>query len=84
MSKQYRHLSVEDRAMVHVESRKSESLRSMARTLGRPPSTISREFKRNQASAGTGGSCTSTSVYDATVSSDAYRVRRRRSGRKPR
>jgi IS30 family transposase len=82
MSKEYRHLSVEDRAVIHVAKSKSESLRSIARMLGRSPSTISREFKRNGAPTGTGGSC--TGVYDATASSHAYRLRRRRSGRKSR
>ena len=82
MGKQYRHLSVEDRAVILIGDSNGESMRSMARTLGRSASTISREFKRNEVSAqmaGTGGSCVAR--YDATASSEAYRVRRRRCGR---
>ncbi len=47
MGKQYRHLSVEDRAVILTGNSGNESMRSMARTLGRSVSTISREFKRN-------------------------------------
>ncbi len=82
MGKQYRHLSVEDRAVILIGNSGNESMRSMARTLGRSASTISREFKRNEVSgvAGTGVRC--VRHYDATSSSEAYRVRRLRSGRK--
>lgn len=83
MEKQYRHLSIEDRAVILIGNSQSESMRSIARTLGRSPSTISREFKRNAVPgwvAASGATC--VRHYDATSSSEAYRVRRRRSGRK--
>src|SRR5580700_12012786 len=83
MEKQYRHLSVEDRAVILIGNSENQSMRSMARTLGRSASTISREFKRN-AMPGWVAATSATCVrhYDATSSSEAYRVRRRRSGRK--
>ena len=69
--------------MILIGNSENESMRSMARALGRSPSTISREFRRNAKPgwvSATGATC--VRHYDATSSSEAYRVRRRRSGRK--
>jgi IS30 family transposase len=55
MSRTYHHLSPEDRAMIMIECQNGSSLRSIARRLGRSPSTLSRELRR----AGPG-------MYDAT------------------
>lgn len=79
MDKHYRHLSIEDRAVIMIEHGNGASMRAIARTLGRNASSISREFKRNgvaSATRDTGG------VYDATASSQAYRCRRLRCGRR--
>ena len=46
MDKSYRHLSVEDRAVVMIEHREGRSARAIASLLGRAPSTISRELRR--------------------------------------
>ena len=83
MGKQYRHLSVEDRAVILIGDGQGESLRSMARTLGRSASTLSREFKRNEVRRRLVGELgLGVGLYDATASSAAYRVRRVRSRRK--
>ena len=55
MRRTYHHLSPEDRAMIMIERQNGSSLRSIARRLGRSPSTLSRELRR----AGPG-------MYDAT------------------
>jgi len=47
MTKKYRHLSGEDRGAIDVLIHQGHSIRSVARTLHRSPSTISRELKRN-------------------------------------
>ncbi len=81
MDRQYRHFSVEDRAVIMIERSRGASMRLIARTLGRSASSISREIKRNGvASAGADGAC----AYDATLASHAYRCRRLRSGRRRR
>jgi IS30 family transposase len=52
MSKMYRHLhlSVVNRTVILVANSDGQSMRSIARMLGRLPSTISREFKRHETS----------------------------------
>jgi len=81
MDKQHRHLRVEDRAVIMIERCSGASVRSMARTLGRNASSISRELTRNQvASATSNASC----GCDATASSQADRCRRLRGGRRRR
>ena len=78
MDKQYRHLSVEERAVTMIERSKGMSLRAIARTLRRDVSTVSREVRRglpeqvDQASL----------AYDATMASAASRERRKRCGRR--
>ncbi len=71
MSRTYHHLSPEDRAVIMIERRNGRSLRSIARLLGRSPSTVSRELKR----AG-GGS------YETTLAAEGYRERRSASRRR--
>ena len=80
MDKQYRHLSVEDRAVIMIEASKGMSLRAIGRTLGRNVSTVSREIKRAQ--PGHVEAALEPAAYDATVASTAYRERRKRCGRR--
>ena len=47
MSTQYRHLSMDERAFLQLALERGESLRAAAISLGRAPSTISRELARN-------------------------------------
>nr|WP_075807044.1 helix-turn-helix domain-containing protein [Melaminivora alkalimesophila] len=72
MSRTYHHLSSEDRAVIMIERQSGSNLRSIARRLGRSPSTLSRELQR----AGPG-------AYDATRAAQGYRERRSAS-RRPR
>lgn len=44
----YKHLSMEEREKILVHHAKNQSLRSIGKLLGRSPSTISREIKRNR------------------------------------
>lgn len=71
MSRTYHHLSPEDRAVIMIERQNGSSLRSIARRLGRSPSTLSRELRR----AG-------PEVYDATQAAQGYRERRSASRRR--
>jgi len=81
MGKQYRPLSVEDRAVIMIERCSGACVRSMARTLGRNASSISRELTRNHVACATSNaSC----GYHATASSQACRCRRLRCGRRRR
>jgi len=73
MSKHYNHLSAEERAVVQIEIQDGKSMRSIARRLGRSPSTLSREVARQGAAA-----------YSATEAGKAYRTRRLRSVRRRR
>lgn len=60
--------------MILIGDSQGESLRSMARTLGRSASTLSREFKRNgvrRRLVGDRGS--GVGLYDATAASAAER-----------
>jgi len=43
----YKHLSIEERAVIAFLLRNGESVRSAARAVGRDPSTVSREIRRN-------------------------------------
>ena len=49
MSREYHHLSEEERDQVAVLSSRGLSIRAMARALGRAPATLSRELRRNAA-----------------------------------
>ena len=79
MDKQYRHLSVEERAVIMIQASKGESLRAIGRTLGRDVSTVSREIKRGL--PGAVEVVPGSVAYDATTASAAYRTRRKRCGR---
>ena len=48
MGKQYEHLSLEDRCRIARLHEDGQSVRQIAAALDRPPSTISRELKRNR------------------------------------
>ena len=61
MTKHFEQLSAEERATIMVMAQEGQSLRAMARTLHRAPSTISREWRRHRAPTATPG----TSDYDA-------------------
>ena len=63
----YTHLSAEERAVIMVEHQRGMSLRKIASQLGRSPSTLSREIRRNQMV---------TQPYCATRAGKAYRKRR--------
>jgi IS30 family transposase len=78
MDKSYRHLSVEERAVVMIEHRQGGSARRIASLLGRAPSTISRELKRHSLGIG----CVVPGSYCATAASVSCRQRRLRSGRR--
>ena len=47
MGKKYEHLSLEDRCRIARLHEAGQSVRQIAAALDRPPSTISRELKRN-------------------------------------
>jgi IS30 family transposase len=42
----YKHLSIEERAILAICMRQGCSVREAARTIGRSPSTVSRELRR--------------------------------------
>jgi len=84
MREKYRHLSVEDRAVIMIEQGRGASLRSIAGTLKRQPSTISRELRRNLVSRALAGAGLRVGDYDATAASAAYLGRRLRCVRRPR
>lgn len=81
MDKQYRHLSVEDRAVIMIERSKGASLRAIARVLQRDVSTVSREVKRGMPGHGD-ADAGAAAGYDATTASAAASERRRRCGRR--
>lgn len=80
MDKSYRHLSVEDRAVVMIEHRQGRSARAIASLLGRAPSTISRELKRVPAEGCAPGAA--KLAYCATTASNDYRRQQRLGGRR--
>lgn len=43
----YTHFTIEERKILEAETRKGTSIRAMARILGRAPSSVSREIRRN-------------------------------------
>lgn len=47
MKTTYKHLSVEERAVIQVSLEQGAGVRAIARTLDRDPATISRELARN-------------------------------------
>lgn len=72
METQYKHLSMEERDAIERGRLEGRSVRAIARDLGRPASTVSREVARH----GAGG------VYNADSAGRGYRRRRRRGHRK--
>lgn len=73
MSKSYLHLSAEERAVLQIETRRGQSLRSISRLLCRSPSTLSRELVRQSATS-----------YCAADAARRYKARRQRSVRRRR
>lgn len=65
----YTHLTTQDRETAMVMLSQGCSLRAIARRLGRSPSTISREMKRN---------CTANGIYSAARAEKRYHKRRKR------
>ena len=72
MPRTYNHLSPEERGVIMSERQRGSSNASIARLLGRSPSTLSRELRRNGPDA-----------YAAPAAGAAYR-RRRQASRRPR
>lgn len=73
----YRHLSIEERERIRVGKEKGWSLHAIAAALGRSPSTVSRELRRN---GNRPGNPVSYSAYGAYC---RYRRRRKICHRKP-
>jgi IS30 family transposase len=72
MGTHYEQLSAEERATMMLMAHEGKSLRAMARTLHRAPSTISREWRRHSPLADASG----TRGYDAKqAGQDARRCR---------
>jgi IS30 family transposase len=67
MEKSYNHLKPEERATLMLMMREGATVRSVARTLSRAPSTISRELKRN---------CSDGRIYEAAAAGDRAREKR--------
>ena len=67
MEKSYSHLKPEERATLMLMMREGATVRSVARTLSRAPSTISRELKRN---------CSDGRIYEAAAAGDRAREKR--------
>ena len=68
----YQHLSIEERESLWENQIKGKKIREIAKQLGRSPSTISRELKRNQSAQG----------YRPSTAQEQYRKRRGRSRRR--
>lgn len=82
MNKSYRHLSVEDRAVVMIEHRQGRSARAIASLLGRAPSTISRELQRVLMQPEPAVPGLSRTAYCATAANRDYHRRRLHGGRR--
>lgn len=70
----YTHFTTEEREMSRVLKAQGFSIRVIARTLNRSPSSVSREFRRN---------CYANGEYAAHHADKLYRKRRKNCGRKP-
>ncbi len=79
MTKHFEQLSAEERATIMVMAQEGQSLRAMARTLHRAPSTISREWRRHAGPTAAPG----RSGYDAKRAGHAARRRRCQPRRSP-
>lgn len=71
MARAYTHLSAEERGLIMAETLRGSTGAAIARMLGRSPSTVARELRRNAQ-----GGC-----YEATLAGRAYRERREACGR---
>ena len=72
MGTNYEQLFAEERATIMLMAHEGQSLRTMARTLHRRPSTISRKWRRHVAAA----SPWTAAVYDAKRAGQEARRRR--------
>ena len=68
----YQHLSIEERESIWENRIKGKNIREIAKHLGRSPSTVSRELKRNQSPQG----------YRPSAAQEQYQMRRSRSRRR--
>ncbi|TCT26096.1 helix-turn-helix domain-containing protein [Thermomonas haemolytica] len=71
MARTYTHLSAEERGLIMAETLRGSAGVAIARMLGRSPSTVARELRRNAHGE----------RYDATLAGSAYRERRKACGR---
>lgn len=76
MEKRYKHLSLDERDRIAEMRREGLSLRAMAKGLGRSPSTLSRELKRNATPA--------YRCYTSHRAHDRAVARKKLSGQRPR
>ena len=67
----YQHLSIKERESIWENRIRGKNIREIARELGRSPSTVSRELKRNQSRQG----------YRPSAAQEQYRMRRSHSRR---
>ena len=70
----YKHLTIEERESLYLKKNQGESIRSIARELGRSPSTISREITRNKHSH---------RPYSPSAAQRHYQANRKKCGRQP-
>ena len=70
----YSNFTTEEREMSRVLKAQGLSIRAIAKTLNRSPSTVSREFRRN---------CYANGTYAAHHADKLYQKRRKNCGRKP-
>lgn len=70
----YKHLTIEERESLYLMINQGKSIRSIARSLGRSPSTISRELKRGKSGH---------RRYRPSVAQIRYERRKKNCGRKP-
>ena len=76
----YYHLNIEERTVICQLHKSGISIREIAKQIGRSPSTITRELKRNSYKTGIKYSAT---VYNPAVAQRNYLSNKKRSGRKP-
>ncbi|MBS5047618.1 MAG: helix-turn-helix domain-containing protein [Firmicutes bacterium] len=70
----YKHLSIEERENLYLGINQGKSIRTIAKELGRSPSTISRELQRGKSGH---------RKYRPSVAQYRYERRRKNCGRKP-
>lgn len=69
----YKHLTIEERESLYLRKNRGESIRSIAKELGRSPSTISRELRRNKPDR---------KSYSPSAAQRRYERNKKRCGRK--